>query len=255
MRIILVGANGAMGQTLKQLVNKTDNYQIVAGIQEGEPSEEFPVFANFDDLSQETIEADVIIDFSHVSLTEALLDYAVGHQLPIMLATTGQNETQEAKIEQASQSIPILNAHNTSIGVNVMEYIVGEMTKLLYPLGYDIEIIEKHHRYKKDAPSGTAMMLKDASLKEIEESVDIVHGRSGIGEERAHQEIGIHAVRGGNIVGEHTVIFANNEETLELIHRAGSKDIFARGALMGAAFVVDASPGLYTMTDALNNSH
>ncbi len=253
MRIILVGANGAMGQTLQHLVTQTENDEIVAGIHATGTSEDFPCFTNFDDLCLANIEADVIIDFSHVSLTEALMEYAVTQQLPIMLATTGQNEAQEERIKHASHSIPILNAHNTSIGVSVMEHIVGEMTRLLYLLGYDIEIIEKHHRFKKDAPSGTAVMLKNASLNEIDDAMKVIHGRSGLGEERSHNEIGIHAIRGGNIVGEHTVIFANNEETLELTHRAGSKDIFARGALMGATFLLKASPGLYSMADALKN--
>lgn len=253
MKIILVGSSGAMGQTIAQLVSNTGKHEIVAGIQEMAVEGPIPYFSNFEALKAAKIEADVIIDFSHVSLTDALITFAVEQQLPVMLATTGQNADQEANITAASETIAILNAHNTSIGVNVMEHIAGEMTKLLYPLGYDIEIIEKHHRYKKDAPSGTAVMLKDAIVNNMPEEAVVNHGRSGLGEPRRHEEIGIHAVRGGDIVGEHTILFANNQETLELVHRAGSKDIFARGAITGAEFVVNAKPGLYSMTDALNN--
>lgn len=253
MKIILVGSSGAMGQTILNLVEGSDRHQVVAGVQEEASTEgAIPFFASFDDLYDAEISADVIIDFSHVSLTDAMIDFAVKSKLPVMLATTGQNEDQEANIEAASQSIAILNAHNTSIGVNVMEHIVGEMTKILYPLGYDIEIIEKHHRHKKDAPSGTAVMLKDSIVENMSEEADINHGRSGLGEPRRHEEIGIHAIRGGDIVGEHTVLFANNQEVLELKHSAGSKDIFARGAITGAEFLVDAKPGLYSMTDALS---
>lgn len=252
MKIILVGSSGAMGKTIQQLIHDDEELKIVAGIQEEMESDAFPVFQTVADLSKANIEADVMIDFSHVSLTDAVIDYASEKRLPVMLATTGQNDEQEQHIRHASEGIAILNAHNTSIGVTVMNHITSEMAKILYPLGYDIEIIEKHHRYKKDAPSGTAVMLKEVVQRSLSEETSVTYGREGLGDVRPHNEIAIHAIRGGDIVGEHTVLFANNQEVIELTHRAGAKEIFARGAITGARFLIEAKPGLYQMSDALN---
>lgn len=255
MKIVLIGSSGAMGHVVESVVNKQKAGQIVAGFQEEvDTSRAFPTFSDFNEMNQYFTsegKADVIIDFSTAALTEELLEFAQKQKLPIMLATTGQTPEQEAKIKEAAKHIAILDTHNTSIGVNVMEKAVGDLTKALYPLGYDVEIIEKHHRYKVDAPSGTAKMLYDSVTNNTSEDNIEVDGRSGISEPRKHQEIGVHAIRGGDIVGEHTVIFANNQEVLEITHRAGSKEIFASGAIRGATFILDKEAGIYDMHDAL----
>ncbi|MFK8242194.1 MULTISPECIES: 4-hydroxy-tetrahydrodipicolinate reductase [unclassified Facklamia] len=256
MQIILVGSSGAMGKSIVRFCEQDNPYEIYVGIQaDKEKDELYPIFHRFEELSEyvanQNEKPDVIIDFSTPYLTEELLAFATAYQIPIVLATTGQNETQIEQIRQASQQIAILDTHNTSIGVAVMQQTLASLTRTLYPLGYDIEIIEKHHRYKKDAPSGTAIMLKQAIESMIDEKMTSVYGREGLSQGRQREEIGIHAIRGGDIVGEHTVIFANNQETIEITHRAGSKELFVRGALQCAEFVVTKSAGLYSMVDLM----
>ncbi|MBK0348763.1 4-hydroxy-tetrahydrodipicolinate reductase [Aerococcaceae bacterium zg-ZJ1578] len=257
MQIILVGSSGAMGQSIVRFCEQDNHYDIYAGIQaDKEKDELYPVFHRFEELSEyvatQNEKPDVIIDFSTPHLTEELLVFATAYKIPIVLATTGQNESQIEQIRQASQQIAILDTHNTSIGVAVMQQTLASLTRTLYPLGYDIEIIEKHHRYKKDSPSGTAIMLKQAIESMIAENmISVVYGREGLSQGRQREEIGIHAIRGGDIVGEHTVIFANNQETIEITHRAGSKELFVRGALQCAEFVVTKSAGLYSMVDLM----
>lgn len=251
MKIILIGSSGAMGKVVVNLVSSMDGYEVIAGIQSDDLDQGFPYSSDFSKLNDLAQEADVIIDFSTPVLTDQVVDFALNNKLPLILATTGQNEEQNVKIEKASQIIPILNSHNTSIGVNVMEEIVQELTKKLYPLGYDVEIIEKHHRYKIDAPSGTAEMLLEAVEKNTGENNEAVYGREGISDQRQHNQIGMHSIRGGDIVGEHTVLFAANQEVIEITHRAGSKEIFAKGAIQAAEFLVKKESGLYDMHDAL----
>lgn len=255
MKILLVGASGAMGQVVENLIKQTD-HEITLALQfETGEDKPYKVFVDFGAISQHLEEnaqvADVIIDFSHATLTGKVVDLAVKHQLPLMLATTGQDMEEIEKIQAAGEKIALVDAHNTSIGVTVMQHIGAQMAKILYPLGYDIEIIESHHRYKKDAPSGTAVMLRNGMLKVIDEEVNTIGGRHGLNGGRPHNEIAMHAVRAGNITGEHTILFANNEETLELTHRAGSKELFARGAVQAAEFLVEAEAGLYSMQDVV----
>lgn len=255
MNILLVGATGAMGQAVIQYVAQTGDRVRVALQSKPDAHKAYQVCTTFEELSAYVFEnrdkVDVIIDFSTAKITDQVLAFAEKHQLPLMLATTGQTEAQEALIKAAGQKIAIVDTHNTSIGVTVMQALVAQMTKILYPLGYDIEIIEKHHRYKKDSPSGTADMLLNAVQDNIDEAISVLGGREGLEYARPHSEIGVHAIRGGDIVGEHTVLFANNQETLELTHRAGTKDLFARGALQAAHFLLKAEPGLYDMTDVI----
>lgn len=254
MKIILIGSDGAMGKVVYNLSEELD-YTVVAGLQATVADNgPFPIATDFDELSAVVDslkeQPDVIIDFSVPFLTDGLLHFAVKHNLPIMLATTGQTPEQEVKIQQAGEQIAILDTHNTSIGVNVMQKVTQQLSEILYPLGYDIEIIEKHHRYKKDAPSGTAKMLLDSVKAGMTEDAQEVYGREGVGEAREHREVAVHAIRGGDIVGEHTVLFAGNQETIELTHRAGSKELFARGAIAGAKFLKDVkAPGIYSMND------
>ncbi|XJS09768.1 4-hydroxy-tetrahydrodipicolinate reductase [Aerococcaceae bacterium WGS1372] len=254
MNIILIGSDGAMGKVIQSLAPLM-NHKVVIGLQATQSDEsDLLIVTSFKEMEEQmdrfNIEADVMIDFSTPKLTEELLEFAVKHKLPIMLATTGQTADQEALIHESGKDIAIIDAHNTSIGVNVMEKIVEQMTSILSPLGYDIEIIEKHHRYKQDSPSGTAKMLLDAVKKGMIEEPSIVYGREGTETQRQINEVGVHAIRGGDIVGEHSVIFANNQEVIELTHRAGSKELFARGALSAAEFLAkQCENGIYSMND------
>lgn len=256
MNILLVGASGAMGQAVIQYVSQTSD-QVTVVLQET-PDEraDYQVFTSFEKMGEYLAEnrqqVDVMIDFSTPKITDHVVAFAKEHRLPLMLATTGQTEEQESFIKAASQQVAIVDTHNTSIGVNVMEALVAQMTKILYPLGYDIEIIEKHHRYKKDSPSGTAKMILDAVQGNIDENTSVLGGREGLEYARPHSEIGVHAIRGGDIVGEHTILFANNQETIELTHRAGTKDLFVRGALQAAHFLMNVEPGLYDMKDVID---
>lgn len=256
MQIVLIGSSGAMGKTIVNYVDQQKEVSIFAGMQnEPEKDELFPVFNDFEELSlfidEQSVKPDVIIDFSSPKLTEGILKLATKHQLPLVLATTGQTDEQILAIQEASQKVAILDTHNTSIGVAVMQQTLVNLTRTLYPLGYDIEIIEKHHRYKKDAPSGTAIMLKEAIESAITESMQIIHGREGLNQERPHHEIAIHAIRGGDIIGEHTVLFANNQEVIEITHTANSKELFVKGAMQCAYFVKNQSKGLYSMKDLM----
>ena len=256
LKILLVGASGAMGHAVLEHVSELEDARVVAGFQEEKDGtatyQTFTSFAEVSDaLADGKIELNMIIDFSTPALTRDLTKFVQQHSMPVVLATTGHDKEQQAMIAEASQHAAILDTHNTSIGVTVMSEAVKQLTKSLYPLGYDIEIIEKHHRYKVDSPSGTAIMLYAAAESSIQETITPIYGRHGLEDERQHSDIGVHAVRGGNIVGEHTVIFANNEETIEITHRAGSKNLFATGALTGARFLAQAQPGLYSMKDVI----
>ena len=255
MNILLVGASGAMGQAVIQYVAHTSD-QVTVVLQD-KPSDQadYQVFTSFEAMGAYLTEnrslVDVMIDFSTPKITDQVVAFAKEHRLPLMLATTGQTEEQERLIKAASKQVAIVDTHNTSIGVNVMEALVAQMTRILYPLGYDVEIIEKHHRYKKDSPSGTAKMILDAVQETIDENTSVLGGRQGLEYARPHSEIGVHAIRGGDIVGEHTILFANNQETLELTHRAGTKDLFVRGAIQAAHFLMTVEPGLYDMKDVI----
>lgn len=256
MNILLVGASGAMGQAVVRYVASTSNQITVVLQDQADEQADYQVFTSFDLMGEyirdNRSQVDVMIDFSTPKITDQVVAFAKEHRIPLMLATTGQSPAQEALIEEASQHVAIVDTHNTSIGVNVMEALVAQMTKILYPLGYDIEIIEKHHRYKKDSPSGTAKMLLASVQETIDERTSVLGGREGLEYARPHTEIGVHAIRAGDIVGEHTILFGNNQETLELTHRAGTKDLFVRGALQAAYFLLTVEPGLYDMKDVID---
>lgn len=256
MKVVLVGASGAMGQTIVRIIKQEPSIEIYAGIQNHAHTQEtFPVFNQLEALTQYIMQSktspDIIIDFSTPNLTTAVLAFARQHHLPVLIATTGQSEQQIKELKQAAEYIPLLYSQNTSLGMAAFQKIVQEMFKMLYPLGYDSEIIEVHHRYKKDAPSGTALMLRDAMLEGVSDSIQTVYSRYERTSARQHNEIGIHSVRAGNIVGEHKVIFSNNSETIELVHRAENKELFAKGALICSQFLVEQPVGLYTMSDVM----
>lgn len=204
---------------------------------------------NYKDLKEIVNKIDGIIDFSHFSLTEEILKYAIEINSPLVIATTGHTDEQKLKIEEASKKIAILKATNTSLGVNIMNQIVSYATKLL--ADFDIELIEKHHNRKIDAPSGTAATLLEVINESLSEKKNFVYGREG-NKKREKNEIGVHAIRAGNIVGEHTVIFSSGDEIIEIKHEALSRKIFADGAVKAILSLTNKPSGLYLMKDILN---
>ena len=204
---------------------------------------------DYKDLKEIDTKIDGIIDFSHFSLTEEILNYAIEINSPLVIATTGHTDEQKLKIEEASKKIAILKATNTSLGVNIMNQIVSYATKLL--ADFDIELIEKHHNRKIDAPSGTAVTLLEVINESFSEKKNFVYGREG-NKKREKNEIGVHAIRAGNIVGEHTVIFSSGDEIIEIKHEALSRKIFADGAVKAILSLTNKPSGLYLMKDILN---
>ena len=247
-RIILSGCNGKMGRNIVAQAKERKDCVLVAGIDKDPTSQDgFPVFTTPADCG---VQADVLIDFSHPSALTGLLEYAVAHRLPAVIATTGLSQGQVQEIHAAAQDIPLFFSANMSLGVNLL---VELAKKAAAALGdhFDIEIIEKHHNQKLDAPSGTAMMLADAISSVLTEPPHYVFDRHAVRKKREKTEIGIHAVRGGTIVGEHEILFAGQDELLTLSHTALSKGVFAAGALNAALFLCGQENGLYNMGDLL----
>lgn len=249
MKILLSGATGKMGHMITDLLRNSEQHQIVAGFAAELDSElPYPVYLDLAEVEQPS-QIDVIIDFSNPASLNTLLDFGVANKLPLVIASTGYTAEQEAAIRAASEKIAILHAKNMSLGVNVMEIMVEQLASMLK--NFDIEIIEKHHRYKVDSPSGTAKMLFDAANQGRSNSMIELDGRAGIYEGRAKNEIGISAIRGGTIVGEHSVIFAGEDEIIEIKHTANSRKVFANGAIQAAEFVAEQPAGFYNMDDVL----
>ncbi len=246
VKIILNGCNGKMGKVVTGLTNNYDNVTIAAGVDRDTNSTVFPVF---DNISKCNIEADVILDFSRPDALNGLIAYAESKKIPLILCTTGYTDEQLSIIKAASDKIPLFRSANMSIGINVINNILKNISAKLYK-DFDIEIIEKHHNQKVDAPSGTALMLGNTIRDAIDEETTYVHGRDGISK-RKHNEIGIHAIRGGSIVGEHEVIFAGQGETIEIKHTAISREVFAVGALKACQFMCGMKPGFYSMEDVI----
>ena len=244
MRIILCGYDGHMGREVRTCAERAKDCVIQAGV-DPMGGREDPLCAA--DFSEVTCEADVIIDFSHHSMTGALMDFAEAKKLPVVLATTGQTEAEKARIEQAARKIPVFLAANYSLGIAVMSDLVRR-TAALYP-DAEIEIVEQHHDRKLDAPSGTALALFRA-VQEVRPSAVARTGRSGQGK-RTPEEVGIHAIRMGNIVGVHEVMIGTQNERITLKHEAFSRGVFAEGSLKAAAFLMGKQPGLYDMKDLL----
>lgn len=230
---VIIHGTGVMGSVVKECA-KNQGIEVTGFV---------------DELSTE--KGDVIVDFSHYSRLDTLLDYAVDRGLPLVIATTGYSDEILKKIENSSKKIPILLSSNMSLGINLLQDILEKITPILYP-NYDIELIEKHHNKKIDSPSGTAKTLLEVIKKNIDEVIEEKYGRVGM-EKREKNEIGVHSLRGGTIVGEHSVLFCGNDEIIELKHTALSKKIFAEGALQGAKFIIGKEPGLYSMKDIFNS--
>lgn len=249
VRILLSGCNGKMGQVITNLARDREDVRIVAGYDiHDNIKNDYPVFTQLENFN---IPVDVIIDFSHPSALQTVLNFALAKKIPLIVATTGLSDEQAAKLKEASKVIPVLHSANMSLGVNLLIDLVQKAAKVLYS-NFDIEIIERHHNQKIDAPSGTALALADAINQAVPEKYRYVYDRHSSRVKRSKDEIGIHSVRGGTIAGDHTVIFAGNDEIIELRHVANSRDIFGVGALKAAVFIHDKNPGFYTMKDLLN---
>ena len=250
LRIVLSGSNGRMGRAVTELVSESENLRIIAGISRDTEAKttDFPLYKDCNSVKGN---ADVTIDFSHYSTIDELVKCSLVHKRPLVVCTTAIPEETLNLIEKASKKIPIFVSGNTSIGIHLMRQLVEQAAKVLQE-GFDLELIEKHHRNKLDSPSGTAYMIAETVKQQIP-YLKYTYGREGKSTKREQAELGIHSVRGGSIVGEHQMIFAGAEETLEIKHRAESRRVFAYGALEAAKFLVNMPAGLYDMNDLVTN--
>lgn len=251
-RVIMHGCNGRMGQMITNIVKSEPDMDIVAGVDVSDHiTNSYPVFKTINECD---IDADVIIDFANASAIDDLLEYATGHGIPVVLCTTGLNEAQLEHMKQASDKVAILKSANMSLGINTLLKLVKEATAVFAKAGFDIEIVEKHHNQKLDAPSGTALALADSINDELNGEYEYVYDRSGRREKRPVKEIGISAVRGGSIVGDHDVIFAGMDEVITFSHTAYSRAVFAKGAVSAAKFLAGKPAGMYDMSDVIDSS-
>jgi len=248
VEVILHGCNGRMGQMLSGLIAEDEEMKVVAGIEpSGEAKNDYPVYKSFDELKET---ADVIIDFSTASAIDSLLSYCEKTHTPLVLCSTGLSEAQLDRVENLAKESAVLVSANMSLGINVLLKLLKSVTGTLYGNGFDIEIVEKHHNQKLDAPSGTALALADVMKDELDD-ISYNLDRSKVRKKRERNEIGISAVRGGTIVGEHEVIFAGTDEVIEIKHTAYSRAIFAKGAMSAAKFLKGKNTGKYSMSDVI----
>ncbi|MDO5349903.1 MAG: 4-hydroxy-tetrahydrodipicolinate reductase [Lachnospiraceae bacterium] len=249
IKMIMHGCNGAMGQVIAGIVEQDPEIVIAAGVDINTAQRnDFPVYASLAEVREE---ADVIVDFASAKAVDSLLDYCRTQSMPVVLCTTGLSREQIDKVQEASRDVAVLRSANMSLGVNTLFKLVAEAAKVLAAAGFDMEIVEKHHNQKMDAPSGTALALADALNEAMDHSYHYVYDRSQRREKRDAKEIGISAVRGGSIVGEHDVIFAGKDEVVTFSHTAYSKAVFAKGAVEAAKYLAGKGAGLYTMADVI----
>lgn len=247
--IILCGCNGKMGHVVAEAVENNENCAVVCGVDTfGENSYQFPTYSDFSQIKEK---ADVIIDFSNPATLNGLLDYALSNNTPAVICTTGYSEEEVEKIKAASKKVAVFYSGNMSLGVNLLIELAKQATKVLGN-DFDIEIVEKHHNLKVDAPSGTALMIADGISEELEREPQYVYDRHSYRKKRSKNEIGLHAIRGGTIVGEHDVIFAGNNEVVTISHQAQSKALFATGAVNAAVYLKDKPAGMYNMSMMLS---
>ena len=245
LKIILSGCNGKMGRVITDIVNKRNDASIVAGVDlDISQNGPYPVFNSFKDI---TCDADIIIDFSNPAVLSSMLDFAKEKRLPVVVSTTGFSNEQISDIKSASSQIPVFFSFNMSLGINLLAELCRKAASILN--GFDIEIIEKHHNQKIDAPSGTAILLANEINDELGGKMEYEYDRHSKREKRKEAEIGIHAVRGGTIVGEHEVIFAGRDEIITISHSARSKEVFAVGAVNAAFFLKGKPAGMYSMKE------
>ncbi len=250
IRIIMNGCNGKMGQVISGLVAQDEELEMAAGIDIRDNGQNpYPVFTEIEDCD---VEADCLIDFSTAAAVDKVLEYCVQKNLPCVLCTTGLSGEQIKRVEEASGKVALLRSANMSLGINLLLKMLKDAAKTLAPAGFDMEIVEKHHNLKVDAPSGTALALADSLNEELGGEYEYVYDRSARREKRPKKEIGISAVRGGTIVGEHDVIFAGEDEVITFSHTAFSKAVFAKGAVQAAKFLAGQQPGLYQMSDVID---
>lgn len=249
IRVIIHGCNGAMGRMLAQVIANEPEVEIAAGVDVQEnPSLPFPVYTSWDACRTE---ADAVIDFTVAAAVDGVLEACRDRKIPLVLASTGLTEEQFAHVRQVSREIPLVQSYNMSLGINTLAKVLEQITPLLAEAGFDIEIVERHHRRKVDAPSGTALLLADAANQSVDGRYHYVYDRSDVRQKRDPDEIGISSVRGGTIVGVHDVIFAGEDEVIELNHQAFSRAVFAKGAVAAAKFLQKKEPGYYTMRDVI----
>ena len=249
IKIMMHGCCGHMGQVISELVEKDPEAEITVGVDIADKGNtSYPVYT---DLSACQEDVDVVIDFSSAKAADALLDYCVERSLPVVLCTTGLSEEQLAKVEETAKKIPVLKSANMSLGINTLMKLIQDAAKVLATAGFDMEIVEKHHRLKLDAPSGTALALADSLNEAMDNQYHYVYDRSQRRQQRDDKEIGISAVRGGTIVGEHEVIFAGTDEVIEFKHTAYSKAIFGKGAIEAAKYLAGKPAGRYDMADVI----
>lgn len=249
IRVIMHGCNGRMGQVISGLIAADADVEMVAGIDARDDGHNpYPVF---DEISKCDVEADCIIDFSAAPAVDKLLDYCADKKVPCVLCTTGLSEEQLGKLAETSQKVAVLKSANMSLGINLLIKMLKEAAGVLAPAGYDIEIVEKHHNQKLDAPSGTALALADSINTELNNEYEYVYDRSTRREKRPTKEIGISAVRGGTIVGDHDVIFAGMDEVITFSHTAYSRAVFGKGAVQAAKFLAGKPAGMYDMSDVI----
>lgn len=249
VNIIMHGCSGRMGQIISGLAASDENVNIVAGVDiVDNGNNSYPVFTNIKDCD---VAADVIIDFASAKAVDALLDYVEERQMPVVLCTTGLSEEQLARVEEVSKKVAVLKSANMSLGINTLFKVLKSVAPLLAEAGFDIEVVEKHHHFKLDAPSGTAIALADAVNESLPEKYDYRFDRSADRMARPKNEIGFSAVRAGTIVGEHDVIFAGEDEVITFSHTAYSRSVFGKGAIEAAKFLSGKPAGYYSMKDVI----
>lgn len=248
-RMIMHGCNGAMGRVIANLAAEDEEIVIVAGVDvNNQGSEAFPVYSSLWEVKEP---ADVIVDFASAKAVDGLLDYCGEKKVPVVLCTTGLSDSQLKRLGETSEKVAVLRSANMSLGINLLLKLVAEAAGVLAGAGFDIEIVEKHHNKKVDAPSGTAIALADSINESMDRAYEYVFDRSTKREKRQKKELGISAVRGGTIVGEHDVIFAGTDEVITFNHTAYSKAIFAKGAISAGKYLAGKPAGLYTMSDVI----
>ena len=248
-RIIMHGASGFMGKVISDLCEADSDAKVVAGVDVNtEADRNYPIYKSLDEVKEE---ADVIIDFSHVSAIDNMLSFCEKSKMPVVLCTTGLSEEQLAKVKDLSEKSAVLKSANMSLGINTLMDLLKKAAAVFAPAGFDIEIVEKHHRRKLDAPSGTALALADSVNEALNNEYEYVYDRSSRREQRPDKEIGISAVRGGTIVGDHDVIFAGTDEVITFSHTAYSRSVFAKGSIEAAKFLNGKGAGLYDMSDVI----
>ncbi len=247
-KIIMHGCNGKMGRVICDIVRNDKDAEIAAGVDIAPANADFPVFTSIKDCN---IKADVIIDFSTASAVSDVIEYSVENNIPAVICTTALSEETNSMIEKAAEKVAVFKSANMSLGINLIAAMLKKYSAVLYDAGFDVEIVERHHNQKIDAPSGTAILLADAVNEGVEDELEYVYDRSKTRQKRERRELGLSAVRGGTIVGDHEVIFAGKDEVIEFKHSAHSKEVFAVGAVKAAKFIKGKPAGKYDMQDVM----